>query len=171
MAEPVEAARELGGPARRTGTWSMLGVVVMAVLLAFWLGVTVWYAIVLFRVGEWIATVMGAALIVLPLIAAWWLLLEIRFLIRGQRLIARLDAEHALPVDDLPRLPSGRVDPTAGKAEFPAYQAEVEANEDDWRAWVRLSLAYDAAGDRPHARWAMRRAIALQSEAVGPQDR
>ena len=66
-----------------------------------------------------------------------------------------------LPVDDLPRLPSGRIDPEAGKAEFPRWQAEAEAAPEDWRVWVRLSLAYDAAGDRALARGAMRRAIAL----------
>ena len=149
------------------GRWAFLGVVVMAVLLAFWLGVTIWYATVLFAVGEWIATVMGVALIVLPLIAAWWLFLEIRFLVRGQRLIARLGHEGGLPVDDLPRRPSGRIDPEAGKAEFPEYQAEVESGPDDWRVWVRLSLGYDAAGDRPHARWAMRVAIGKSRESAG----
>jgi len=142
-----------------TGRWTLLGVVVMTVLLAFWLGVTVWYATVLFSIGDGVATAMGAALIVLPVIAAWWLALEIRFLVHGQRLLGRLRREHALPVDELPRMPSGRIDPAAGKAEFGALQAEVEADEDDWRAWVRLSLGYDAAGDRPHARWAMRQAI------------
>jgi len=142
------------------GRWSLAGVVLMAVLLAFWLGVTVWYALVLFAIGNPVGTIMGVALVVLPLIAAWWLFLEIRFLVRGQRLIARLGREGGLPADDLPRLPSGRIDPKAGKAEFPEYQAEVEADADDWRVWVRLSLGYDAAGDRPHARWAMREAIA-----------
>ena len=149
-------------PAARSARWQFLGVVVMAVLLAFWLGVTVWYAIVLFAVGDWIATIMGIALIVLPCIAAWWLGLEIRFLIRGQRLLRRLGAAGGLPVDDLPRRPSGRIEQEAGRAEFPGLQAEVEADEDDWRRWVRLSLGYDAAGDRPHARWAMREAIRLE---------
>ncbi len=147
------------------GRWQFVGVVVMAVLLAFWLGVTIWYATVLFAVGDWIATIMGVALVVLPLIAAWWLFLEIRFLFRGQRLIARLGAEGGLPVDDLPRLPSGRIDPEAGKAEFPEYQAEVEGDEESWRTWLRLSLGYDAAGDRPHARWAMRETIRRERAA------
>lgn len=150
------------------GRWAFAGVVVMAVLLAFWLGVTVWYALVLFAVGSAIAAVMGAALIVLPLVAAWWLFLEIRFLVRGQRLIARLGDEGGLPVDDLPRLPSGRIDPKAGKEEFADYQAEVEAGDEDWRVWVRLSLGYDAAGDRPHARWAMREAIARSAGESSP---
>ena len=32
---------------------------------------------------------------------------------------------------------------------------------EDWRAWFRLALAYDAAGDRKRARRAMRDAVAL----------
>ena len=152
------------------GRAALLGTVVMAVLLAFWLGVTVWYAAVLFAVGDWVATIMGVALIVLPLIAAWWLVLEIRFLVRGQRLLARLGVEGGLPIDDLPRLPSGRIDPEAGKAEFGEFQAEAETGADDWRVWVRLSLGYDAAGDRPHARWAMREAIARAGRRTPGRD-
>ena len=159
MNEPAGATADR---ATRSGRWQFLGVIVMAVLLAFWLGVTVWYAILLFAVGDWVATIMGVALIVLPLIAAWWLGLELRFLVRGQRLLRRLGAEGGLPVDDLPRLPSGRIEREAGLAEFPELQAEVEADDDDWRRWVRLSLGYDAAGDRSHARWAMREAIRLE---------
>ena len=104
---------------------------------------------------------MGGALLVLPLIALWWFVVETRFIVRGQRLLRQLAAAGELPVDDLPRLPSGRVDPAAGKAEFPRWQAEVEAEPGAWQVWVRLSLAYDAAGDRPRARESMRRAIAL----------
>ena len=47
-------------------------------------------------------------------------------------------------------------------AVFPTYRAAVEANPDDWRAWYRLGLAYDAAGDRRRAREAVRRAIRLE---------
>ncbi len=67
-----------------------------------------------------------------------------------------------MPDDALPALASGRVDPKAADAVFPKYQAEAEANPDAWWAWLRLALAYDASGDRRRARWATRRAIALE---------
>ena len=56
----------------------------------------------------------------------------------------------------------GSRDPVAADLEFPKYQAEVEAAPDSWQAWLRLGLAYDASGDRRRARWATRKAIALQ---------
>ena len=45
------------------------------------------------------------------------------------------------------------------------YRAAVEQTPDDWSAWFRLALAYDAAGDRRRARWATREAIRLERAA------
>lgn len=145
--------------------WSLVGVIVMGALTALWVGFSLWYAVILFLDPQPIAKVLGGALAVLPLIAVWWFVVESRFVLGGQRLLRRLGEAGGLPVDDLPRLPSGRIDPAAGKAEFPRWQAEAEAAPEDWRVWVRLSLAYDAAGDRPRARATMRRAIAMERGA------
>jgi len=144
------------------GAW---GVIVMAALLVLWMAFTVQYAIILIVDPNPLVTAMGVALIVLPVIGVWWLVLELRFVIRGQRLLGILEREGGLPVDDLPRLPSGRIDPEVGRARFDDARAEADAAPTSWRAWARLSLAYDAAGDRGRARWAMRRAIALATDA------
>ena len=112
-----------------------------------------------------IAKAMGFGLIVLPLIGAGVLAADLVFVVRGERLVKQLGDEGGLPVDDLPRLPSGRADPVAADAQFPQYQAEVEAEPESWRAWLRLGLAYDASGDRRRARWATRKAIALERAA------
>ena len=135
---------------------------VMAALLVLYLVVVAQYALILLGAGEPVATAMGVALLVLPLIGAWVLAVELLFAFRAERLLGVMRAEGGLPVDDLPRLPSGRPDPDAADLQFPAYQAEVEASPDSWRAWFRLSLAYDASGDRKRARWAMREAIRLE---------
>ena len=135
---------------------------VMAALLVLYLVVVAQYALILLDAGEPVATAMGVALLVLPLIGAWVLAVELLFAFRAERLLGVMRAEGGLPVDDLPRLPSGRPDPDAADLQFPAYQAEVEASPDSWRAWFRLSLAYDASGDRKRARWAMREAIRLE---------
>ena len=134
---------------------------IMAALLVIYLVFVVNYALVLISVDEPVAKAMGIALIVLPIVGGWTLVAEIVFVLRGERLLKRLREEGGLPVDDLPRLPSGRPDPTAADAQFPVYQAEVEADPESWRAWVRLGLAYDASGDRKRARWATREAIKL----------
>jgi len=139
---------------------------IMAALLVIYLVFVVNYAVVLISVDEPVAKAMGVALIVLPIIGGWTLLAEIVFVLRGEKLLKRLREEGGLPVDDLPRLPSGRPDPTAADAEFPIYQAEVEADPESWRAWVRLGLAYDASGDRKRARWATREAIKLSRSST-----
>ena len=135
---------------------------VMAALLVLYLVFVVQYAFVLLGIGEPVPTGMGIALLVLPLIGAWVLAAELLFVVRGERLLARLRDEGGLPVDDLPRLPSGRPVPAAADAQFPIYQAEVEESPESWRAWVRLGLAYDASGDAKRARWATREAIKLE---------
>jgi len=137
----------------------------MAVLLVIYLGFVVNYAFVLIGTGVGVAIAMGIALLVLPLIAAWLLYREITFVLRGERLVKLMGQAGELPVDDLPRLPSGRADAKAADAQFPAYKAAVEQNPDSWRAWVLLGLAYDASGDRSRARWATREAIKLEKTA------
>lgn len=135
---------------------------VMAALLVLYLVFVVRYALLLITAEEPLAKGLGLALIVLPFLGAGVLAADLVFVVRGERLVKRLGAEGGLPVDDLPRLPSGRPDPAAADLEFPRYRAEVEAEPESWRAWLRLGLAYDASGDRRRARWATRRAIALE---------
>jgi len=137
---------------------------VMAALLALYLVFTVQYAFVLITRTNAVGLAIGVALAVLPFIGAWALVAELRFVVRAERLLARLRSTGELPVDDLPRLPSGRFDPAAADAQFPRYRAAVEEQPGDWVAWLRLGLAYDASGDRKRARWATREAIRLSRE-------
>ena len=141
---------------------SRVAALVMAALLVLYLLFVVGYALLLINDDQPLAKAMGVALIVLPFLGAGVLAADLVFVVRGERLVKRLGAEGGLPVDDLPRLPSGRPDPAAADLEFPKYQADVEGAPDSWRAWLRLGLAYDASGDRRRARWATRKAIALE---------
>lgn len=133
----------------------------MAALLLLYLVFVAQYALRLLLDPQPIARIMGAALLVLPLIGLWALVAELLFAFRAEGLAARLEREGRVPDDELPLLASGRPDREAADAIFPRYQAEVEAAPEDWAAWFRLALAYDAAGDRRRARWATRRAIRL----------
>lgn len=147
---------------------SRVGAIVMAALLVLYLVVVAQYAVILMSSGDGVAIAIGVALAVLPLIGAWALISELIFVARGQRLVRLVGDEGGLPVDDLPRMPSGRIDPNAADLQFPQYKEAVEANPESWRDWLRLGLAYDASGDRSRARWATRKAIALQrSETRG----
>lgn len=141
---------------------TIAGVIVMSVLLALYLALAGWRAVALLASGEALATVFGIALLVLPLIGAWGLVVELRFGLRSARLSRILGEEGGLPELPAEAQPSGRVDRDAADAEFPRYAAEAEAAPGDWRAWFRLGLAYDASGDRRRARRAVRHAIALE---------
>ncbi len=141
---------------------SRVGAIVMAALLALYLVVVAQYAVILMTSGDGIAIAIGIALAILPVIGAWALVSELVFVARGQRLVRRLGDEGGLPVDDLPRMPSGRIVAAAADLQFPQYKEAVEANPESWRDWLRLGLAYDASGDRSRARWATRTAIALE---------
>jgi len=137
------------------------GAVLMAVLLALYLALVGWRAVQFIGTGEPAAVGIGVALLVLPLIAAWALWREVAFGVRSQALVRRLEAEGALDLG-IPRLPSGRPDRAGADAAFPAFREAAEADPESWRAWLRLGLAYDAAGDRRRARGAVRRAITLE---------
>ena len=139
-----------------------LGVAVMAVLLALYIALVGQRAWLLLVSGDPVGVGLGIALVVLPVIAVWALGRELWFGVRAQQLGRRLEADGALPQDEVTLLPSGRVARADGDAVFPAYRADVESHPDDWRAWYRLGLAYDAAGDRRRAREAVRTAIRLE---------
>lgn len=142
-----------------------VGVAVIAIALILYIAVVALQAVALLRSGQPVGIAMGAAMIVLPAIAAWAVARELWFGARAEQLGARLEREGALPDDEVAVRPSGRIVQADGDAVFPTYRAEVEARPDDWRAWYRLGLAYDAAGDRRRARAAIREAITREKRA------
>ncbi len=141
---------------------------VMAVLLLVYLVLVGQLALRLIAVDEPVAKGLGIALLVLPLVGLWALVAEVVFGIRSERLGRALAAAGELPLQDLPRLPSGRIERPAADAAFDRYQAEAEAAPERWQSWYRLGLAYDACGDRRRARAAIRRAIVIERGGVRP---
>lgn len=135
-------------------------VVVIAVVFVAYAVLLGWRGVLLIGTGDPVAVGLGIAVLVIPLVGLYLVWRELQFGRRTEALAQELDREGGLPVDDLPRRPSGRIERSAADAAFAQYQAEVEAAPEDWRTWFRLSTAYDAAGDRRRARAAMRTAIA-----------
>lgn len=138
-----------------------IGVAVMAAALALYIVLVGQRAVIFLASGDPVGVAMGVALIVLPLIAVWALGRELWFGARAQRLGRLLEDEDALPDVDVAVRPSGRIVRSEGAVLFPQFRDDVTAHPDDWRAWYRLGLAYDAAGDRRRAREAVRTAIRL----------
>lgn len=121
-------------------------------------------AVALLRTGETAPVLLGIGVLLLPLLGVWILVATWRSGTRIQRLARRLEAEGGLPdVEDLPRMPSGRVDRKAADTWFEQRQAELDEHPGDWRYWYRIAHAYDIAGDRGRARETMRKAIELEA--------
>ncbi|TFB86395.1 hypothetical protein E3O44_11645 [Cryobacterium algoricola] len=143
-----------------------IGAGVMAILLAFYLVLVGWRALLFLQSGEPVGIAIGVALLILPVIGVWALVLELTFGTRSARLVRLLEASGELPVETLPIRASGRPVRDAADADFPQYRDAVDAAPEDWKAWFRLGLAYDAAGDRKRARGAIRTAITLERAAA-----
>ncbi|WP_030841865.1 tetratricopeptide repeat protein [Streptomyces hygroscopicus] len=115
----------------------------------------------LIQEGTPVTVVFGVAVLVMPLIGAWFLWQTTQFARSADRLARELEAEGGLPVDELVRTPGGRIDRDSADAVFAKRRAETEQSPDDWRSWFRLAVAYHDARDTARARKAMQRAIAL----------
>lgn len=117
--------------------------------------------VLLIGTGTPLTVTFGVAVLILPVIGLWFLWKNTQFARKAGQLAAELDAEGGLPVDELRRTPSGRIDRDSADEIFAKRKAETEDAPDDWRTWFRLAVAYHDARDTPRARKAMQRAIAL----------
>lgn len=134
---------------------------VTAAVLVFYFVLVGSRGVMLIQSGTVLTVTFGVAVLILPVIGLWFLWKNTQFVRRANALAAALDAEGGLPVDELRRLPSGRIDRDSADEVFAKRKAETEASPDDWRSWFRLAVAYHDARDTPRARKAMQRAIAL----------
>lgn len=140
-------------------TRAIVGVTVMSVLLILYFVFAGVRAVALLASGTPLAIAMGVALIVLPLIGAWALGRELLFGVRSTALVDALESEGLLPDDLGTATATGRADRDVADTVFGRYREAAEAAPEDWRAWARLGIVYDACGDRSRARAAMREAI------------
>jgi len=141
---------------------------VLTVLLAVYLLAVAGRGLQLLRTGEPVGVALGLAVLVLPLLGGWLIGREWVLAAAVQRMADELATAGALPVDDLPRSPGGRIDRAAADAAFVTARQDVEQAPADWAAWFRLGFAYDAAHDRRRARAALRTAARLRKSGQGP---
>lgn len=145
---------------------AFLAAVAVTVLLALYMGLVAQRAILLLQSDEAIAKAMGAALLVLPAIGAWYLLKEWRLGSTVQRMASRLEDEGRLPVFAGEASSTGRLPDAAAEEAVELATREVELAPDDWAAWFHIGWAYDAAGDRSQARKCLRYAAELFRKAT-----
>lgn len=118
----------------------------------------------MFRTGEplIIAIAVGVTLVLIAIL--WGIYKEWSMAFKVQKMGEILAEQGALPVDDLPRSPGGRIDREVANERFTILRAQVERDLNSWPAWYNLGFGYDAAGDRKRAREALRTAARLFSE-------
>ncbi|MGP4087029.1 hypothetical protein, partial [Streptomyces sp. KR55] len=122
-----------------------------AAVLVFYFVLVGSRGVLLIKTGTFLTVTFGVAVLILPVIGLWFLWKNTQFVRRANQLAAELDAEGGLPVDELKRMPSGRIDRDSADEVFARRKAETEAAPDDWRAWFRLAVAYHDARDTPRA--------------------
>lgn len=144
---------------------SRIGVGLMAVALALYIGVAAWLGVMFFAVGTPVSIGMGVALIVLAPIGAWALVREMQFGFGADRLGRALDAEGGMPPVETELTPSGRIAKPDADPLIDRYRAEAEERPGEWRARYRLGVVQDAAGRRKDARASIREAIRLARTA------
>ncbi|MGW8380924.1 tetratricopeptide repeat protein [Streptomyces sp. ODS28] len=135
--------------------------IVLAAVLVVYFVLVGSRGVLLIQQGTPVTVALGAVVFVLPLLGIWFLWRTTQFARRANGLARELEAEGGLPVDELRRTPSGRIDRDSADEVFAKRRTETEQNPDDWRAWFRLAVAYHDARDTPRARKAMQRAISL----------
>ncbi|MDH6113197.1 hypothetical protein P3T36_006560 [Kitasatospora sp. MAP12-15] len=141
----------------RTGFFVLAGVLLLTSLVCVGEGVQ------LIATGKPAGIGIGICAFVIPAIGVWFLRQTVRFGRVTEAMSRELEAEGGLPVDELKRTPSGRIDRDSADEVFARRRAEAEEQPGDWRVFFRLAVAYADAGDTPRARKTMHHAIKLRS--------
>lgn len=142
-----------------------LGAVVMTALTLMYLWLMGGRALILLGQSDAVAKLMGAFMLILPLVALWGIAVELRFGVLVERMAKQVEAEGAWPILNIETRPSGRPTKVAAQREFDRIREEATANPNDWHSYFNLALAYDACGDRKRARASMRKALKLKKSA------
>ncbi len=142
-------------------TSAKFGALVMSALVLMYLVLVADRSFALVGSGQPIGIAIGSLMLFLPAVAFWGILMELRFGLRIEKLGDQLKKENAWPLFPFELRPSGRPTKESAQEVFAEFQRRVESDENNWKAWFALGLAYDAAGDRSRARKAMRAAIRL----------
>lgn len=140
---------------------AFLAAIAMTAVLSLYFAFVADFAFAFVRSDDLVARGLGAALLVLPFVGAWWLFHEWRLGITTQRMASQLEREGRLPIHDGEVDAGGRLTDAASEAIFEVARRNVDANPDDWATWFHVAHAYEANADRKMTRSSMRHAADL----------
>jgi cytochrome c-type biogenesis protein CcmH/NrfG len=127
---------------------------ILAVLVAIYLGFLTWQAVAFISVTNPISLMLGLSLIALVALGAGLVLREIKFGQDVQQMCARVDFS-AAPAQNT-RLTNDQI---ADWVEQLQQQISVEPN--NFSLWYHLASGYEMSHERPAARQALRHALRL----------
>ena len=139
---------------------AFLAAAAITALLALYIAFVASRAIALLGSESLVGKALGAAFMVLPVVAVWYLINEWRMGMAVQRMRDRLEAEGRLPLWGEGAVAS-RLSEEQAQDVYEVARRDVELEPQDWGAWYRLAFAYDALRDKPQARKALRYAAEL----------
>jgi len=137
----------------------------MALLTLIYTALLANTGITLLLLVEPVAKIMGFFILVFPVLASWLIIREFVFGVQIERFATIVESQGKWPHFDFELRPSGRPTRESADRVFASFAKNAEQNPESAFAWFSLGLAYDAAGDRPRARKAMRKALALNAKA------
>lgn len=141
-----------------------LAAAAMSSLVALYFALVAGRAVIFIGTDDPVAKALGFALLVLPAIGLWWLVLELRLGMAVQRMGDILERDDRLPALDGEFDTRGRLTPEAQEAAFETAKLGVELSPDDWVAWYHVGHAYGASGDKSMARKSFRHAATLYKQ-------
>lgn len=139
---------------------AFLAAAAITALLALYIAFVASRAISLLGSESLIGKALGAAFMVLPVVAVWYLVNEWRMGMTVQRMRDRLEAEGRLPLWG-EGAGAARMAEDQAQDVYEVARRDVELAPEDWGAWYRLAFAYDALRDKAQARKALRYAAEL----------
>ena len=137
----------------------------MALLTLIYTALLANTGITLLLLYEPVAKIMGFFILVFPVLASWLIIREFVFGVQIERFATIVESQGKWPHFDFELRPSGRPTRESADRVFASFAKNAQQNPESAFAWFSLGLAYDAAGDRPRARKAMRKALALNAKA------
>jgi len=145
---------------------AFLAAVASTLLLALLIGFVSNIGLAMLRSEGVVGKALGLVVLLLPLIAVWYLWNEWRTGITVQRMATRLEREGRLPLHDGERTPSGRLTEDAAQDVYEVARRGVDLEPDSWAAWFHLAFAYEALKEKAEARKALRHAADLFRRAT-----
>jgi hypothetical protein len=140
---------------------AFLAAVAITAILSIYFVMVANHAFLFLGSDEWAAKGIGGAMLVLPVIGAWYMVHEFRLSTTVQKMANHLEREGRLPLHEGETKPSGKLTRESAEAVFEVASAKVEDAPTDWASWFHLAYAYDAAGERSQARKSLRHAADL----------